>query len=217
MGHYQTTPSACWGTVLGMTETPARARVSAARERILEAASALFYAHGIRAVGVDRLIAESAVAKATFYKHFPTKEDLVLAYLERVDEAWSAQLKAAARAAGPAPADQLVGMFDALASVCRREGYRGCGLINAAAENASGTPIHGRVMIHKDAVRTWITSLAEEAGAQDPRGLSRALTLLLDGGLTAGSLDGEPDAAATAKAAARTLLDQATRVSNRAD
>ncbi len=105
-----------------------------ARQRILDTAFELFYAHGIRGVGVDRIIAESGVAKATFYKYFPAKDDLVLAYLDKVDDAWTGQLKAAAEAAGPEPAEQLVGMFDALSTACRRDGYRGCAFINAAAE-----------------------------------------------------------------------------------
>jgi AcrR family transcriptional regulator len=180
---------------------------SAARLRILDTAFRLFYAHGIRGVGVDRIIAESGVAKATFYKHFPAKDDLVLAYLDRVDDTWTGQLTTAAEAAGPAPRDQLVGMFDALATACRREGYRGCAFINAAAENEAGTRIHDRTLAHKDAVRSWVRSLAEAAGAPDPDGLARILTLLLDGGLASGSMDGRPDAPVAAKAAAQALVD----------
>ena len=74
---------------------------SAARERILDTAFRLFYARGLRAVGVDTIIAESGVAKATFYRHFPAKDDLILAYLEKVDRVWTAQLQAAAHAADP--------------------------------------------------------------------------------------------------------------------
>lgn len=95
------------------TDHVTTARPGGARERILESAFALFYARGIRAVGVDLIIAQSGVAKATFYKHFPSKDDLVVAYLDKVDAVWSGQLKDAAEAAGPDPADQLVGMFDA--------------------------------------------------------------------------------------------------------
>ena len=87
---------------------------------------------------MDTIIAESGVAKATFYKHFPAKDDLVVAYLDRVDGIWFGQLRAAAEAAGEAPADQLVGLFDALSTACRREGYRGCAFINAAAESQPG-------------------------------------------------------------------------------
>ena len=181
--------------------------LSAARQRILETAFRLFYAHGIRGVGIDRIIAESEVAKATFYKHFPAKDDLVIAYLDRVDGVWGEQLRAAAAAAGPEPAAQLVGLFDALGTACRRDGYRGCAFINAAAENAPGTPVHERTLAHKNAVRGWIRDLAAEAGAEEPDVLARALTLLLDGGLASGSLDAGPDAASAAKAAAGVLVD----------
>jgi AcrR family transcriptional regulator len=186
--------------------TTADARPADARQRVLATAFRLFYAHGIRAIGVDRIIAEAGVAKATFYKHFPAKDSLVIAYLDTVDGMWSQQLHDAAEAAGPAPADQLVGMFDALSSACRREGYRGCAFINAAAENEAGTPVHDRTLTHKTAVREWVRGLAARAGAADPDRLSRSLTLLLDGGLASGSVDGLPDAPAAAKEAAEALV-----------
>lgn len=182
---------------------------SLARQRILDAASRLFYARGLRAVGVDTIIAESGVAKATFYKHFPGKDDLVVAYLDRVDDVWSGQLHAAAEAAGPAPADQLVGLFDALTAACRRDGYRGCGFINAAAESLPGTPVHERTLAHKRAVLHWVTGLARDAGAAEPAALARTLTLLLDGGLASGALDADPDAPRQARAAAVALVASA--------
>ena len=185
------------------------ARPGPARQRILDTAFRLFYAHGVRAVGVDRIIAESGVAKATFYKHFPAKDHLVLAYLDKVDRVWTDQLRAAAEAAGPDPTAQLVGMFDALATACRREGYRGCAFINTAAESQPGTPVHERTLAHKDAVRAWVRDLSERAEANDPEALARALTLLLDGGLASGSLDARPDAPAVAKETARTLVNAA--------
>src|SRR6476469_5173986 len=136
---------------------------SPARDRILDAAFRLFYARGIRAVGVDKIIAESGVAKATFYKHFPAKDDLVVTYLDRVDGVWSSQLRDAATAAGSDPADQLVGLFAALGTACRRDGYRGCAFINAAAESQPGTQVHARTVEHKTAVLSWVRDLAEEA------------------------------------------------------
>ena len=107
------------------TEPAAFAGASAARDRILDTAFRLFYARGLRAVGVDTIIAESGVAKATFYRHFPAKDDLILAYLDKVDSVWTGQPQAAALAAGTEPGDQLVGLFDALTTACRRPGYRG--------------------------------------------------------------------------------------------
>ncbi len=182
---------------------------SSARQRILDTAFRLFYARGIRAVGVDLIIAESGVAKATFYRHFPAKDDLVVAYLDKVDGIWSGQLRAAAEAAGPEAADQLVGLFDALGTACRRDGYRGCAFINAAAEATPGTPVHERTIAHKHDVLAWVRDLAEQAGAADPAGLARSLTLLLDGGLAAGALDADPEAAARARAAAELLVTAA--------
>ncbi|GAA2745526.1 TetR/AcrR family transcriptional regulator [Terrabacter aerolatus] len=189
--------------------TTTSTRASAARERIVETAFSLFYARGIRAVGVDLIIAESGVAKATFYKHFPSKDDLVVAYLDRVDDVWTAQLKQAATAAGDAPAVQLVGLFDALGTACRRDGYRGCAFINAAAESQPGTPVHDRTVAHKTAVLSWVSDLATQAGARDPGGLARSLTLLLDGGLASGSLDASPEAPRVARECADALVSAA--------
>jgi AcrR family transcriptional regulator len=179
---------------------------SAARDRILDTAFRLFYARGLRAVGVDTIIAESGVAKATFYRHFPAKDDLILAYLDKVDRVWTAQLEHAAHAAGPDPGDQLVGLFDALTTACRRPGYRGCAFINAAAETAPGSPVHDRTVAHKQHVLAWIRDLSQRAGAQDPGQLARALTLLLDGGLASGALDADPDSPQTARATAGVLV-----------
>lgn len=186
---------------------------SSARDRILGTAFRLFYAHGPRGAGVDTVIAESGVAKATLYKHFPRKDDLVLAYLDEVDRTWFGQLRAAAREAGPEPADQLVGMFDALASATRREGFHGCAFINTAAESASGTPVHARTVEHKTVVRAWVADLARRAGATDPDLLARQLTVLLDGGLASGVLDADPETATAAREAARTLVTAAVAAS----
>jgi len=182
-----------------------------ARDRILDTAFRLFYAHGPRGVGVDTVIAESRVAKATLYKHFPRKDDLVLAYLDKVDETWFGQLRAAARTAGDDPREQLVGMFDALVSACRREGYHGCAFINAAAEAVVDSEVHARTVEHKAVVRAWVADLAMRAGARHPQMLARQLTLLVDGGLAAGVLDADPAAADAAKKAASVLVDEACR------
>ncbi|MFI7074663.1 TetR/AcrR family transcriptional regulator [Micromonospora sp. WMMA1998] len=188
-----------------MARTPA----GTARDRILETAFRLFYAYGPRGVGVDTVIAESGVAKATLYKHFPRKDDLVLAYLDKVDQAWSGALRDAAREAGDDPRAQLVGMFDALGGACRREGYHGCAFINTAAESPAGSPVHARTVAHKNAVRAWVTDLARQAGAAEPELLARQLTLLLDGGLAGGVLDGDPAVADAAKRSAHALIDAA--------
>ena len=178
-----------------------------ARDRILQTAFALFYARGIRGVGVDTIIAESDVAKATLYHHFPSKDELALAYLDQADAAWQGALRAAAQAAGPEPRDQLVGMFDALAATCRRDGYHGCAFINTAAEVPPGSPLHVRTVAHKQAVRDWVRDLSRQAGAATPDDLANGLTLILDGALSAGVLDADPAVPDAAAQAARALVD----------
>ena len=178
-----------------------------ARDRILETAFRLFYAHGVRGVGIDAIIAESRVAKATFYNHFPSKDDLAVAYLGRVDELWRAQLANAAAAAGAEPREQLVGMFDAVVAACRQGDYHGCAFINTAAESVIGSAVHARAVEHKATVRAWVRGIAQRAGAKDPDRLARELTLLLDGALAEGVLAADPSAAQAAGEAAAALVD----------
>jgi AcrR family transcriptional regulator len=124
----------------------------------------------LQGVGVDSVIAESGVAKRPCTRT-SRKDDLVLAYLDQADQAWFGQLRAAARNAGDSPREQLVGMFDALGSACRREGYHGCAFINTAAESEAGSDVHARTVEHKRVVLSWVTDLARRAGATNP-GLS---------------------------------------------
>ena len=119
---------------------------------------------------------------------------------------WTGQLHAAAAAGGDQPTDQRVGLVDALGTACRREGYRGCAFLNAAAESPPGTPVHERTVAHKQRIRAWVRDLAAEAGAARPEALARALTLLLDGGLALGALDADPAVADQARESARELV-----------
>jgi AcrR family transcriptional regulator len=100
-------------------------RRTRSEERILDAAARLFYAHGLRGVDVDQVIAESGVAKSTLYAHFRSMDDLVTAYLTATDESWRGQLRDAAERAGDDPRDQLVGLFDALVDAFDRHGFFG--------------------------------------------------------------------------------------------
>jgi AcrR family transcriptional regulator len=179
------------------------------RERILATASELFSAHGLRGVGVDRIIAESGVAKSTMYVHFPSKDELAAAYLRRTDTSWRGKLRAAAEAAGDDPADRLVGLFDAVATAYTEHGFHGCPFINAAAESEAGTAPHAVTVAHKQAVRAWVRDLATAAGARDPERLALQLTLLVDGTLAAGKLEQDPAMPMAARAAAGELVAQA--------
>ena len=192
------------GDLYGLSAAAGRPDAATARDRILDTAAWLFYTRGLRVVGVNTIVAESGVAKATFYRNFPAKDDLILAYLDRADEVWTGQLHAAAQAAGPSPGFQLVGLFDALDCLSGHESFRGCAFMNAAAEAAPGTPAHGRALEHKRQVLGWITDLARRAGADEPHRLALTLTLILDGGLASGAQ--QNGAPAAAREAARLLV-----------
>ena len=180
-----------------------------ARDRILTTADDLFREHGLRGVGIDRIIAESGVAKSTLYAHFPSKDELAEAYLRQADERWRGLLRQAAIAVGSNPKDQLIGMFDAVSDAFLRHGFYGCTFINAATESEPGSRAQAATIEHKRTVREWVRFLAEAAEARDPAGLAIQLTLLIDGTLAAGKLEQDPAMPAAAKLAARALVEQA--------
>src|SRR3954471_10547187 len=104
---------------------PTETRPSEARRRLLKTATGIFYAEGIHSVGVDRIIAEAKVTRATFYRHFPSKEDLILAYLREVDRRDRGAVDAAA-VAGPSPVDPLLAIAGTIAENIQSPGFRGC-------------------------------------------------------------------------------------------
>ncbi|MCP9206363.1 TetR/AcrR family transcriptional regulator [Streptomyces sp. NEAU-Y11] len=177
-----------------------------ARERILSTATTLFNAHGVRGVGVDRIIAESGVAKATLYSHFGCKDALVLAYLRESDTYWRRALAEAAEAAGPDPRDQLTGIFDALCAATVRDGFRGCAFVRTAGETEPGSATHEATAEHKRTVRAWLTELATAAGAADPAVLALQISVLVDGAMSAAAVEPGPEIAMAAKAATRVLV-----------
>lgn len=163
---------------------------SAARERLLATASELFYREGIHSVGVDRIIAEAGVTRATFYRHFPSKESLVEAYLG-VEDANIRSALEAAEASG-ADAAPLVGLvIEALADDVARHHTRGCPFINAAAEYpdaASG--VRTAVAEHREWFRSELERLFGAADADDPVQAAAELVLLRDAAMVGGYLDG---------------------------
>jgi AcrR family transcriptional regulator len=192
-----------------LTEVGPVDRVTDERGRILDAAAAMFYAQGIRAISMDAIGVASGLSREAVVRHYATKDDLILAWLSRADRLWQGKLHDAAEAGGDAPRDQLVGLFDALAQACARNGYRGCSFINTAAEAFPGSTVHGATVAHKRSVRAWVTELARHAGAADPPGLALSLTTLLDGALAVTSLEPRQDIVEQTRRAARTLVDAA--------
>ncbi|MEJ3749955.1 TetR/AcrR family transcriptional regulator [Actinomycetes bacterium KLBMP 9797] len=162
-----------------MPARTATRREGPARTRILETASALFYAEGVHAVGVDRIIAEAGVAKATFYHHFPAKNDLVRAYVEeqsrrqRVAEAAFRQLP---------PREALVAVFDVLGDIASGADYRGCPFINTAAEYPDpADPVRAAIADHRRWFRGMLREFLVAAGHPDPDRTADILVLLKDG------------------------------------
>jgi AcrR family transcriptional regulator len=173
----------------------------------METAEDLFYAEGVRAVGVERILSESGVGRASFYRHFAGKDDLVVAVLEARDRAWLDWLTTAVTAATDDPAQRPLAVFDALSERFSRKEFRGCAFINTIVEAADATsPAHRAADRHKRRVIAYLTELLAAAGQPDPEGLARQFALLIDGALVTAVRESSPDAAARAGEVAARLL-----------
>ncbi|MCX4512249.1 TetR/AcrR family transcriptional regulator [Streptomyces sp. NBC_01619] len=186
--------------------TEPTARVSHPRQRLLETAAELFYAEGIQAVGVDRLIATAAVTKATFYRHFRGKDELVLAYLRVRDEEIRARTAQAA-AAAKEPRTVVELLVGGLAEEVCGPGFRGCPFINAAAEYPDAEhPVRRLIAEHRAWFRGALADLAAACGHPAPDEAAAALVLLRDGALAGGYLDGGDTVRTHLSATAQALL-----------
>ena len=178
-----------------------------ARERLLAAANELFYTEGVHTVGIDRVIEQAGVAKASLYNTFGSKDELVHAYLEGRHAAMVARItKAVARYDNPR--DRLLGVFDAQGELFAEPGFRGCAFASASAESP-GDLVARAADAYRGWVRGLLTDLARDAGVPDPERLGRQLHLLYDGASQSARMDHDPSAATAARAAAETLLDKA--------
>jgi AcrR family transcriptional regulator len=183
------------------TRTP-----GSARDRLVAAATRLFYAEGIHSVGVDRIIEEAGVTRATMYKQFAGKEGLVLTYLEAQDAGIRALFDAAA---GAVPGDGLLeAVLAGIAEDVREHHTRGCPFINAAAEypDADG-PVRQLVARHRDWFRGTLSAVAAEAGLTTPDDVAASLVLLRDAALVGGYLDGDARVEPAFLRTARAVVD----------
>jgi AcrR family transcriptional regulator len=171
------------------------------KERILETADRLFYLRGIRAVGVDTIAAEIGISKRTLYNHFPSKDELIAAYLER--------RFTRAPASDKPPVEQILGTFDRLERGFAAKGFRGCPFVNAVAELGLDQPVRKIAIAFKESRRIWFRDLLKQLGVADPEGLATQLTLLVDGAIAQDLVRGDPSMARAAKDAARVLLKNA--------
>ncbi|MEV0718707.1 TetR/AcrR family transcriptional regulator [Asanoa sp. NPDC050611] len=164
-------------------------RPSEARLRLLTTATGIFYAEGIHSVGVDRIIAEAKVTRATFYRHFPGKEDLVLAYLKGADQGIRGQVETAAAGAGASPGDAVKAVAAAIADGIRSPGFRGCAFLNAVAEYPDPAhPVHQAVLAHRAWFLETINTLMARVEASGSEAAARHFVMLRDGAMAAGCL-----------------------------
>jgi AcrR family transcriptional regulator len=175
------------------------------RDRLLEAASELFYAEGIQSVGINRVIERAGVAKDSLYSTFGSKEELVFAYLGARHEETLARLRSAV-AATDDPIERLLAVFDAQARLFRAPDFHGCAFAAATAEATPGGRIEAAAESYRHDIRRLFTGLAAAAGTPDPALLASQLQLIYDGGGLAAKMDNNPDIATPARAAASALI-----------
>ena len=180
-----------------------------ARERILASAYALFSRRGIRAVGIDEVIADASVAKATLYRHFASKDELVLAFMQRREQLWTREwVEAEARNRGETAEEQLLAIFDLFDEWFRRDDFEGCSFINVLLElNGEDGEVRTASADHLASIREILRTLAEEGGFREPEAFAHSWHILMKGSIVAAG-EGDRDAARRAKAMGRLLIDQ---------
>jgi AcrR family transcriptional regulator len=157
-------------------------------------------------VGVDEVISDAGVAKATLYHHFPSKDDLVLAFLQEREERWTFDWVAAeARRRGVTPEGRLLAIFDLFDEWFRREDFEGCSFINVLLEMTAQHPAGRASVRHLETIRMVVTELAEEAGLREPAEFAKSWHILMKGSIVQAA-EGDVDAARRAQALGRSLI-----------
>jgi AcrR family transcriptional regulator len=181
-----------------------------ARDRLLKAAAELFYANGTAATGIDAITARAGVARKSLYNNFASKDDLILGYIQARHREWLDLYERRAATAQTAR-DRVLTVFDAYidhAEAAYMHGFRGCGLLNAAAELPAGAPGRVAVREHKEEVEAILTAhLTELVGADRAAALAEQLAFLLEGAVSRAGLEGSAERLVRARAIAASLLD----------
>ena len=183
-------------------------RHRSAKERLLQAADDLFYNEGIRAVGIDRVIAHAGVAKGSLYYSFAGKDDLVRVYLTGRHGKWAERVTAGIETHTD-PRDRILAVYDVLGALFAEPDYRGCAFVNAMAEAAPDSVEAQSATIFRTWVHDLFLDLATGAGAADPEQLAETLVVLYDGAVATAQMDKAPWAAQTARRTAELVLDNA--------
>lgn len=178
-----------------------------ARDRILAAASDLFYQEGTQNVGIDRIIAESGVAKMSLYNHFKSKDALITAWLQQRDESWRVWFRETVASLAETPHERLLAIFDVLAQWFEQPDFRGCAFINSTVELVD--PEHPGYQVavgHQQAIATYVLELVKEADLPDPEVLTQQLLVVIEGSIVVAMMQGNADAARIAKQVAAALI-----------
>ena len=179
-----------------------------ARERILDTAYELFSRRAIRDVGIDEVIEQAGVAKATLYRHFPSKDELVIAFLERREERWTlAWVEAEARRRGSTPEEQLLAIFELFDEWFHRDDFEACSFVNVLLEMGPAHPVGQASVRHLASIRSVVGRLAEEAALRDPESFARSWHILMKGSIVSAA-EGDAEAAQRARAMAILLIEQ---------
>jgi AcrR family transcriptional regulator len=193
-----------------VTETIAasEAPIRSARERILDSAYELFSRRGIRDVGMDEVVETAKVAKATVYRHFRTKDNLVLAFLAQREQLWTLGfVELEARRRGFTAEERLLAIFDVFDEWFRREDFEACSFINVLLEMGVAHPAGKACIDYLENIRGVVRSLAAEAELRDPDAFARSWHILMKGSIISAA-EGDKDAAQRAKSMARLLIDE---------
>jgi AcrR family transcriptional regulator len=188
----------------------AAAPATGARTRILDAAYDLFSRRGIRGVGIDAVITESGVSRMTLYRHFRSKEDLVLAYLEQREVQWTRSwLQAEVERRADSPRARLLAIFDVFDGWFREPGFEGCAFVTVMLEHADDRDaIYHACNAYLANIRGFLQELARDAGIADPEAFSRKWHILMKGSIVSAG-EGDQDAARRAQEMARLVLAEA--------
>jgi AcrR family transcriptional regulator len=182
------------------------------KDRILQTASDLFYSQGVRATGVEAIAKAANTTKMSLYKYFPSKDELVVAFLHKRDEDFTAWFIAQVETKADNPKDKLLAIFDVIGDWMDIPEFRGCAFINAAAEfPVEGNPVHQVSAEFYDKFRGYIAELARQSGSAQPESLAVQLSLLIEGAIVSEQMKRRSGAVAQAKQAAIMLIDGSLR------
>ncbi len=181
---------------------------SSTRHRLIEAAGRRFYRDGFRNVGIDQVLADVGISKTAFYKHFESKDDLMLAALEGRNVWLQETFRDMIRShGGPDPAAQLRGLFDVVERVINSDEFQGCIFVNVAMEfPLAHEPAHVAAAEHKRAIEAIVRELAAEANADDPAAMAQELCLIIEGAYVTRQVTGDPQTIAIARRVAESVI-----------